>query len=137
MLLISSLNKPLLIIINMDILLCLHFHERCICSKPTSISWLIHRLLILYSTTQSRTSLSAAFVVDQLVLQKEKYPCNTIQVRTIQVQRCMPTNAQRACNYCTYRRNSISEISSEDVRLSIYFRFKVLNTLQNNMIRVI
>ena len=35
-------------------------------------------------------------------------------------------------NDCTYRRNSVSEVLSEYVRLSIYFRFKILNTLQNN-----
>ena len=32
-----------------------------------------------------------------------------------------------------YRQNSISYILSDDVRLSIHFCFKVLNTLQNNM----
>ena len=34
--------------------------------------------------------MSAAFAVGPLVLTREKYPCNTIQVR-----RCMSTNAQR------------------------------------------
>ena len=36
-------------------------------------------------------------------------------------------------NDSIYRRNSISDILSDDVRLSIHFCFKVLNTLQNNM----
>ena len=30
---------------------------------------------------------------------------------------------------CIYRQNSISEVLPEDVKLGIYFRFKVLNTL--------
>ena len=42
----------------------------------------------------------------------------------------------QVCNDCTYRRNSVSEVLSEDARLSIYFSFKVLNALQNNMSRV-
>ena len=70
------------------ILLHLHFHKQWICSKPTWISWLINWLLTLYSTTKSRTSLPAAFVVGPLVLPREKY-------YTIQVRRCAPTNAQR------------------------------------------
>ena len=37
----------------------------------------------------------------------------------------------QVCKDCTYRQNSVSKVLS-DVRLSIYFRFKVLNTLQNN-----
>ena len=44
----------------------------------------------LHSTTYSRTSLPTAFVVGPLVLPREKYPYDTIQVR-----RCMPTNVQR------------------------------------------
>ena len=78
-------------LLDMDILLCTSFHEQYICLKPTWNSWLIHRLLTLYSTTQSRTSLPAAFFVGPLVLLREKYPCNTIQGR-----RCKPTNAWRA-----------------------------------------
>ena len=35
---------------------------------------------VLHSTTQSRTSLPTAFAVGPLILQKEKYPCNTLQV---------------------------------------------------------
>ena len=35
----------------------------------------------------------------------------------------------QVCNDCTYRRNSVSEVLFEDVRLSIYFRFKVSNTM--------
>ena len=31
---------------------------------------------------------------------------------------------------------SFSEVLSKDVKLSIYFRFKVLNTLYNNMSRI-
>ena len=42
----------------------------------------------------------------------------------------------QVCNDCTYRQNSLSEVLSEDVRLSIYFCFKVLNTLQNNVSRL-
>ena len=34
----------------------------------------------------------------------------------------------QVCNDCTNRQNGISEILSEEVRLSLYFRFKVLNT---------
>ena len=45
---------------------------------------------MLHSTTQSRTSLPAAFVVGPLILLREKYPCNTKQV-----QRCTSTNSQR------------------------------------------
>ena len=49
--LVSS-NKPLLkSLLDTDILLCFHFQEQCICSKPTWISWLIHQLLMLHSTT--------------------------------------------------------------------------------------
>ena len=39
------------------------------------------------------------------------------------------------CNECTYS-HSVSEVLSEDVRLSIYFHFKALNTFQNNMSRI-
>ena len=35
-------------------------------------------------------------------------------------------------NDYTYRWNSVSEVLSEGIRLSIYFRFKVLNTLQKS-----
>ena len=42
----------------------------------------------------------------------------------------------QVCNDCTYRWNSVSEVLSEDARLRIYFRFKVLNTLWNNMSRI-
>ena len=34
----------------------------------------------------------------------------------------------QVCNDCIYRQNNVSQVLSEDVRLSIYFRFKVLNT---------
>ena len=45
----------------------------------------------------------------------------------------MPTNAWRAKSAidCTYGWNNVSKVLS-DVRLSIYFCFKVLNALQNN-----
>ena len=42
----------------------------------------------------------------------------------------------QVCNDVTYRQNSVSEILSEDVSLSIYFCFKALNALQNNMNRM-
>ena len=68
-----------------------------------------------------------AVVVGPLVLPREKYPCSNIQL-----QRCTLTNAQcmesQVYNDCTYRQNSISEVLTDDVRLSKYFRFKV-NTL--------
>ena len=49
----------------------------------------------------------------------------------------MPTNAQKSINNdCNYRWNSVSDVLSEDFRLSVYFHFKVLNTLQNNMSRI-
>ena len=35
----------------------------------------------------------------------------------------------QVCNECTYWQNSVSDVLSDDVRLSIYFRFKILNTL--------
>ena len=75
-------------LLDSDILSCSHFHEQCICLKPIRFSWLIHGLLTLHSTTQSRTSLPAAFVVGPLVLPREKCPRNTMQL-----QRCTPTNA--------------------------------------------
>ena len=37
-------------LLDTDILLYLHFHKQCICSKSTWTSWLIHRLLMLHST---------------------------------------------------------------------------------------
>ena len=76
--------------IDNNILLHLHFHNQCFCSKPTWIPWLIHQLLMLHSTTQPKTSLPVAFVVGPLVLPRDKYLCNTLQL-----QRCMPTNTQR------------------------------------------
>ena len=42
----------------------------------------------------------------------------------------------QVCNDCTYRQNRVFEVLSEDVRLSKYFHFKVLNTFQNNMSRI-
>ena len=36
---------------------------------------------------------------------------------------------KQVCNDCTYKQNRVFEVLSEDIRLSIYFRFKVLNTL--------
>ena len=43
---------------------------------------------------------------------------------------------QESSLYCTYRWNSVSEVLSDDVRLSICFHFKVLNILQNNLFRI-
>ena len=83
--------KHYLSLLDTGILLCSHFHEQCICSKPTWIFCLMHQLLTLHSTTYSRTSLPAAFIVGPLVLPREKHPCNTMQV-----WRCMLKNAQRA-----------------------------------------
>ena len=48
------------------------------------------------------------------------------------VDKCMES---QVCNDCI-QWNSLSEVLSEDVGLSIYFHFKVLNTLQNNMSRI-
>ena len=92
MLLISFLKKKhYLSLLDTDILSCSHFHKQCICSKPTWTSWLINRLLTLNGTTWGRASLSTAFVVGPMVLPREKYPCNTIQL-----WRYTPTNARRA-----------------------------------------
>ena len=68
----------------------IHTFTKNICLKSTRISWLVHQLLTLHSTTLSRTSLPGALVVGPLVLPREKYP-----FKTIQVQRCSPTNAQK------------------------------------------
>ena len=87
---------------------------------------------MLNSTTQSRTSLPTAFVVGRLVLSREKYPCNTIQVQTYK-----PTNAQTVKSVMiALTGRSLFEVPLEDAKLSINFRFKVLNTLQNNMSRI-
>ena len=110
-------------LLDMDIVLHWHLHKQCISSRPTWISWLIHQLLTLHSTTKSTPSLPPAFVVGLLVLPREKYPCHKMQL-----QRCTPTNAQ-VCNDCTYRQNSVFDVLSEDFKLSISFCLKVLNTL--------
>ena len=47
-LLVSSTRHYLSLL---DILLCSHFHEQCICLKQTWTSWLIDQLLTLHSTT--------------------------------------------------------------------------------------
>ena len=53
-----------------------------------------------------------------------------------QMQVCCKCTESQVCNDCTYRWNSSFEVLSEDVILSIYFRVKFLNTLQNNMNRM-
>ena len=103
--------------INCKILL--NYLEKIICSLVSSnkplliIPWYWHHFTVTFSQTTylfevkvnllantltpdvakyhlSRITLPATFVVGPLVLPREKYPYNTIQVR-----RCMPTNAQK------------------------------------------
>ena len=72
-------------LLDTDVVLCMHFHKQYLFEASLK---LIHGLLTLHSTTQSRISLPATFTFGPLVLLTEKYPCNTMQV-----QRCTSTNA--------------------------------------------
>ena len=77
--------------------------------------------------------MAAAFAVGPLVLPREKYPCNTTQVQ-IYADKC--TESQFYYD-CTYRQNSISEDLSEDVKLSIYLHFKMLNNMSRRFRNVL
>ena len=69
---------------------------------------------------KSKTSLPAAFVIGPEI------PMQYYTSTEMYSDKCMEN---QVCNNCTYRQNSISDVLSEDVKLSIYFSFKILNTL--------
>ena len=80
---------------------------------------IIYQFLMLHSIIYSTTSLPAAFVVGPLVLTREKHPCNTKQVTM-----CTSTNAHPVKSaMIALVWNSVSEVLSEDGRLSICYLF--------------
>ena len=66
-------------------------------------------------------------------LTEREIPMQYYAIMEMYADKC--TQSQ-VCSDCTYRQNSISEVLSENVMLSIYLYFKVLSTLQNNMNRI-
>ena len=65
-------------------------------------------------------------------LTEREIPMQYYTTMEMYTDKCMEN---QVCNYCTHRWNNVSEVLSGDSRLTIYFRFKVLHTLQNNMSR--
>ena len=66
-------------------------------------------------------------------LTEREIPMQYYAIMEMYADKCMES---QVCNDFTYKQNSVSEVLSENVMLSIYFRLKVLNTLQNNMNRI-
>ena len=88
-------------------------------NKEIIIIIIIHQFLMLHSIIYSTTSLPAAFVVGPLVLTREKHPCNTKQVTM-----CTSTNAHPVKSaMIVLVWNSVSEVLSEDGRLSTCYLF--------------
>ena len=78
----------------------------------------------------SRTSQPTVFFVGPLVLLREKYLCNTIQAR-----KCRLTNGRTVkCTMIALTGGAV--FLSFYYRLSLYFFFKVVSTLKNNMSRI-
>ena len=65
-------------------------------------------------------------------LTKREIPMQYLASTEMYTNKCIES---QVCNDCTYRWNSISEVSL-DFRLSLYFPFKVLSTFQDNMSRI-
>ena len=70
--------------------------------QPDSPSWYTGSWPYIAPPRVEPHSLPASFVIDPLILPREKYPYNTIKV-----WRCTPTKARkvRSANNCTYRLN--------------------------------
>ena len=87
---------------------------------------------MLHSTTQSSTTASCLHCwftgLNEKVILMQYYTSMEMYAN-----KC---TENQVCNDCTYRQNRVFEVLSEDVRLSKYFHFKVLNTFQNNMSRI-
>ena len=99
----------------------------CFIYNTSAMSWRYHSNIgIISEFPLGRTSLPAAFCCWSTGLTEREIPMQYYAITEMYTDKCMES---QICNDCTYSRNSVSEVLSEDVMLSIYFHFKVLNTL--------
>ena len=92
----------------------------------SSHSCLMHRLLKSHSTTRVEPYCQ----LPSLLVQWSYQDRNTHSITSTDMYTGKCTESQ-VYNVCTYRQNSVSEVLSEDVRLSIYFHFKIFWTREN------
>ena len=130
--LVSS-NKPFLIITRYEHTFMFTLSQTMYLVKA-NLSLLANTLTLVVAQYHLEQNLTASCLFCWTTgLTKREIPTQYYASTKLYTNKC--TESQ-VCNDYTYRWSSVSEVLTGDFRLSIYFHFRVLNTLQNNTSRI-